>query len=273
MKRGKGKSMKKSKKLYIKKEIEQEAEQIEKEISENPDLESVTVTEEMDQRMAFKIQQFEREKAAAKTSASAKKPKKTFSRTFKRNIAAAVVLVVVLTAGLSMTSVGSKSYLKKMIEKVTGNATVEVTNVDDMDSRGSESGNEASAYQEISKMMGRTVVQISYRPSELEFVNYETEADIQQAKVFYTYNGEVLQYMIYLNDQDSSLGKTEEDTKINEETMMAGDIAVKVEEYQIEGSNNRFEAEFTYQGIQYQIKAVMERDEFEKTVENLYFPQ
>lgn len=266
--------MKDSKKMTLKQEIEREAEQIEKELSENPDLEDVKVTEEMDQRMAARIEAYERAKNPVKKSKASTNRKKNVTPRFKRNIAAALALVVLLTAGLGITSLGSKSYLKEMIEKMTGNATVEVTNVGDMNSQGSESADEAIAYQEINQIMGRTVVQISYKPSKMKFIDYETEENIQQAKMFYTYEDEIFQYLIYLNDQDSSLGKTEEDKKVNEETVMADDIEVKIEEYQIEDNkDNRLEASFEYQGIQYQITAVMEKEELEAIVENLFFPR
>lgn len=266
--------MKDSKKMMLKQEIEREADQIEKELSENPDLEDVKVTEEMDQRMTARIEAYESAKSPAKKSKMSTNRKKNITPRFKRNIAAALALVVLLTAGLGITSVGSKSYLKEMIEKITGNATVEVTNVGDMNSQGSESNDEVDAYQEINKALGRTVVKIAYKPSGMEFTDYEIKENIQQAKMFYLYKDEVLQYMIYLNDNDSSLGKTEEDTKVNEENIVSGDIEVKIEEYQIKGSqNNRMGASFEYQGIQYQITAVMEKEDFVKIVENLYFPR
>lgn len=264
--------MKDSKKMMLKQEIEREADQIEKELSENPDLEDVKVTEEMDQRMTARIEAYESAKSPAKKSKMSTNRKKNITPRFKRNIAAALALVVLLTAGLGITSVGSKSYLKEMIEKITGNATVEVTNVGDMNSQGGESIDEASAYQEINKALGRTVVQIPYGLPELEFMDYEITDDMQQAKVFYNYNNEILQFTLYLNNSDSSTGRTEEDEKVNEDRVMVGDVEVVIEEYRIEGSANyRMEASFEYQGIQYQITAVMEKEEFVKIIENLYF--
>ena len=75
-----------------------------------------------------------------------------------------------------------------------------------------------------------------------------------------------------MNDSDSSFSQKELDKLIDEYEMQNNNFTVHMEEYSVEGSaNGRFIAEFQYQGIQYQLKGIMEKAEFEKIIENLYF--
>ena len=56
--------MKKLKKLSLKKEIEREAEALEKEVSGRKDLDHITVSEDMEEALFQKIQDYEYEKRA-----------------------------------------------------------------------------------------------------------------------------------------------------------------------------------------------------------------
>ena len=49
-------------------------------------------------------------------------------------------------------------------------------------------------------------------------------------------------------------------------------VAGKVKEYEEKDKKvRRYEAEFEYAGAQYEIKGVVEKEEFEKILKNLYF--
>lgn len=299
--------MKETIKISLKEEIDKEVKQIEKELSEHPELDNINVTEEMDHALLAKIRAYEQEKEeedaarreyekkySVKSSdvemseelfpdISALKPtdersnvqelpKKMYKKKRKKKIIAALVAVFVLVAGMSVTSIGSKSYLKVLIEKITGRAPVEVMNVEDMDSQETEDSEELEAYQECKNMLKGDIVKIGYRPEGFEFEKSEIDKVTQQAQIFYKHGNEVIRYRIYLNSTDSSWGSTEEDEKIREYNINVNDIDVQVEEYRAQNKKERrFDARFQYKGICYQFKGEMKETEFIEIIKNLYF--
>ena len=292
--------MKETKKLSLQEEIERETREIEKEISNHPELDEIHVTEEMDAALLAKIRAYEEENAEEKSARQELGGKKNegdvefseelvpdlsvvrnadagtemvvYRKKKKRLLFVSLVAVLVLVLGVGMTSVGSKSYWKVLWEKFAGEEPVNVMNVKDMDSHGTEDGEEITAYKEIDEALGISVVRIIYRPKKMWFDQYVVDAEPEQAKLFYKYDNEIIQYTIYINEQDSSLGRKEEDTKVDEYTVITEKINIKVEEYQVQDySTYRQVACFEYQGIQYQLKGIMKREEFEKILKNLYF--
>lgn len=185
-------------------------------------------------------------------------------------ISLAAVLVIVM--GVGVTSVGSKSHWKVFFERLTGGEPMKVINTEDMDKKDTEDVDELVAYSEIREKLNINPVKIEYKPYEMELEHYEIQEKILTAQLFYKYKDEIIRYTIYMNDTDSSMVRIEEDKKIDEYIVFAKGVEIKVEEFEkSESSMNRQEANFEYEGIHYHLKGVMEREEFKKILENLFF--
>lgn len=185
-------------------------------------------------------------------------------------ISLAAVLVIVM--GVGVTSVRSKSHWKVFWERVTGGEPMKVINTEDMDSHETEDVDEVAAYNEIIKKLNIDPVRIKYKPYEMELEHYEIQEEILTAQLLYKYKDEIIRYALYLNDTDSSMGRNEEDKKIDEYTITTNGVEIKVEEFEKpENTMNRQEADFEYQGVHYHLKGVMEREEFKKILKNLFF--
>lgn len=292
--------MKEIKKLSLQEEIEREAREIEKEISNHPELDDIHVTEEMDAALLAKILAYEEEKEEEKSARQELEGKKNegdvefseelvpdlsvvkntdagtetvvYRRKKKRLLLVSLVAVLVLVLGAGMTSVGSKSYWKSLWDTFLGKEPLQVINVDDMDSHGTEDGEEITAYREIDDALGVSVVRITYKPWDMYLDQYVIDKKQEQAKLFYKYNNEIMQYTIYINDQDSSYGIKTEDVKVDEYIVSTEKMDIKVEEFQVpEYSEYRQVASFEYQGVQYRLKGIIKREEFEKILKNLFF--
>lgn len=254
--------MKNLKKLSLQKEVKKEAEQIEKEVSSHTELDDLKVSDEMETSLFNKIQEYEYDKRF----------KVVYHRKKKRHyliIALAAVLVIVV--GSAMTGVGSKSYWKVMWEQMAGDAGITGIDVDDMDSQESEDIDEMGVYREINEKFGIDPVRLRYQPSGTILNNYTIDEKQRRAILFYKYNNEIIRYTIYMNDSDSSFSQKESDLLVDEYDIENSNFTVHMEEYYIEGSSDkRFIAEFQYQDIQYQLKGIMDKTEFEKIIENLY---
>lgn len=261
--------MKKLRKLSLKEELEKEAAEIEKELAEDPELDNLKVSKELDDAIYAEIQRYEKEQEEDKIKEF---PLRTYKKKKRAKLIVALVAILVLVMGMSVSSVGSKSYMKELIEKFTGKSQVDVTNVKDMDSKDVDDAAEKDAYRKVDDMIKRKCVRILKRPEKMHYMSCNINEDIQQADLFYEYKGETIRYEIYLNQTDSSKGVTKEDSEVNVYEIEVEGNKVHIEERKIEKIGQKsLIAEFEHKGVYYQIKGVMEKAEFNKIIKNLKF--
>ena len=255
--------MKKLKKLSLKKEIEREAEALEKEVSGRKDLDHITVSEDMEEALFQKIQDYEYEKRA----------KVVYRKKKKRYAIIAVAAVFILVFGSVMTGVGSKSYWKVWWDREVDEGKISYIDVDKMSSQETEDIDEVQAYKEIRSELGILPVRLVYSPEGMEIEKYELNTDLQKAMLLYKYKGQTVKYTMYMNNADSSFGEKKTDELVDEFLIISDNgVEIKVKEYEQKDKKvRRYEAEFEYAGAQYEIKGVVEKKEFEKILKNLYF--
>lgn len=255
--------MKRLKKLSLKKEIDREAESIEKEVKSRTDLEDLKVSEDMETSLFNKIQEYEYDK----------RYKTVHRRKKKRYVFLALAAVLVLVFGSVMTGVGSKSYWKILWDRIIGEEELSVINVENMDSQRTEDLDEIQIFKEIREDLGILPVRFGYMPSNMYLTQYEIDREQSRAILLYDYNEYTVRYDMYMNNTDSSFAQTELDELINEyEINTYNDIIITVKEYDIvDMEKNRFVAEFEYQDAQYQLMGIIDKSEFDKIIKNLYF--
>lgn len=255
--------MKELKKLSLKEEVDKEAKRIEKEVKSRQDLDDITVSEEMETSLFNKIQDYEYDKRS----------KTVYCKKKKRYVVLALAAVLVLVFGSAITSVGSKSYWKVLWDKVAGDEGASHIDVEQMESHETEDIDEIQIYKEIWNKLGISTVGWDYFPENTYLKEFEIDKEQAKATLLYDCNGQIIRYMMYMNDEDSSLGQIKTDQLIDEYQMETGEgISVSITEYEIEGSKtNRYVAEFEYKDAQYQIMGCIDKGEFEKIVKNLFF--
>mgnify|MGYP002627593439 FL=1 len=255
--------MKKLKKLSLENEMKKEAEQIEKKVREDRSLDDITVSDEMEKELFNKIQDYEYDKRHKKVVRKKKKSKLVIG---------ALAAVLILVCGSVMTSVGSKSYWKVLWERENGDENYNLINVEDMETKESEDIDEIEIYKEIAKVMGDYLVRMEYKPKDMVLTRYTIDGDQRRATLFYKYENEIIRYTMYMNSKDSSLGQKAVDKLLDEYIVMNGEREISVKEYEVKNKKEkRYIAEFEDKGIQYQLKGVMEKEEFEKILKNLFF--
>ena len=127
-------------------------------------------------------------------------------------------------------------------------------------------------YREIKEKLGIQVVRMEYKPEDMILQRYVIDEAQKRAQVFYEYKGEIVWYSIYVNAEDSSLGQKESDEIIDVFTIENNKKEIHVTEYQIKGYEEQgFLAEFEEHGVHYQLRGMMEQEEFKKIVKNLKF--
>ena len=257
--------MKELKKLSLKEELDREAEIIEEEVGKRHDLDDLTVSEEAETALFNKIQDYEYDKRFKKTVHRSRK---------KRRILLAVAAVLILICGSVITGTGSKSYLKVLMERIAGSEQVSFINVEDMDAEETKDFDELQVYREIRKETGISPVHFVYMPQKMYLKEYEINGDQGRAILLYDYNGQTIRYTMYMNNADSSYGQTDIDELTDEYNIqLKNDIQVEIKEYRVVNMEEyRYAAEFEYQSTQYQLIGSIEKEEFEKIINNLHFP-
>ena len=102
--------------------------------------------------------------------------------------------------------------------------------------------------------------------------NQVVDEEQKLAKLFYQYNGEVIRYIIYTSNADSSLSLNKGDRFLGDFTVDTDKQSITVMEYEVEGYENpRLIADFSYQGINYQLKGIMNKEDFIGVIENLQY--
>lgn len=255
--------MKKLKKLSLENEMKKEAEQIEKKVREDRSLDDIKVSDEMEKELFNKIQDYEYDKRHKKVVRKKKKSKLVIG---------ALAAVLILVCGSVMTSVGSKSYWKVLWERESGDENYNLINVEDMETKESEDIDEIEIYKEIAKVMGDYLVRMEYKPKDMVLKRYIIDKDQRMTVLFYQYGEEVIKYYMYTNSTDSSFGEKTIDQLLDEYEFQNGKHSILVKQYEIKNSDEeKYIAEFEYKDIHYQIKGSMEKEEFEKILENLFF--
>ena len=257
------KKMKKLKKLSLENEMKKEAEQIEKKVREDRSLDDIKVSDEMEKELFNKIQDYEYDKRHKKVVRKKKKSKLVIG---------ALAAVLILVCGSVMTSVGSKSYWKVLWERENGDEKSNIINVEDMETKETEDIDESAVYKEIAKVMGNYLVRMEYKPRGMILKRYTIDKEQRMAVLFYQYGEEVIKYYMYTNSTDSSFGEKTVDQLLDEYEFQNGMHSILVKQYEIKNSDEeRYLAEFEYKDIHYQIKGTIEKEEFEKILENLFF--
>ena len=257
------KKMKKLKKLSLENEMKKEAEQIEKKVREDRSLDDITVSDEMEKELFNKIQDYEYDKRHKKVVRKKKKSKLVIG---------ALAAVLILVCGSVMTSVGSKSYWKMLWNDSNGDEQNNGIDVENMESIETEDIDEVGVYKEIAKVMGDYLVRIEYKPEDMALKKYSVDQNQRRANLFYQNGKEIIRYSMYMNSKDSSLGQKTVDNLVDEYEVEKKGRQIRVEEYEVRKTKEkRYIAEFEYKGVQYQLKGIMEKEEFDKIIKNLFF--
>lgn len=255
--------MKNLKKISLEDEINREGKQIEDEIRADQELEDIKVSDDLESALFNKIQEYEFDKKV--TTIVRKKKRRTY-------VLVGIAAVLVMMLGSVMTAVGSKSYGKLSSARDNGDESSDILNVEDMESQKTEDIDEISAYKEITKKLGISPVRIMEKPKKMCLEEYSIEEEQKKAILFYSYNGEIIRYSMYMNDSDSSTGQKELDDLIDTYEIDSNNHIITVKEFKIKNNNKkRYVAVFKHLDVEYQIIGTMNKEEFNKILENLFF--
>ena len=155
-----------------------------------------------------------------------RKEKVYYRRKKKRYWVVSLVAVLLIVLGVGVNSVGSKSYWKTLWDRILGTDPVKIMNVEDMEIQETEDGDELTAYKEIKEKLNITPVRIFHKPDDMKLVECEIYEEMSTAQFLYKYKEDVIRYILYVNDADSSWGEKEEDIKIDVYTLQVKGVKI-----------------------------------------------
>lgn len=279
----------------LEKQMRREAEQIEEELENNPEIAGLSPDDSAKDKLYEKIEEYERQQAVRRLSPEdqealrlgrqiqkekALERKNTVDsksgsghgkkRFFKRLAGVAAVFVIVAAVGI--TGVGGPDRVMEVLQQVVGSREMTKVNSDDKETLNSGESNEEKAYQEIRDKLGIDPVRIIPRSSNMKFKVMQLDENLKSANVFYEYNGYITSYIIDCSQNDEIWGFDIEDTLINEYIYALKDVEVIIRQYEIkETQEEKCTARFDYKDVHYQITGIMKKEKMEEILNNLYF--
>lgn len=272
-------------------QMEQELEDIERELAMHPEITAMQADESIKQRVDEKIEGESGEKAYEKLISQLpeeyredillgrkyreeqdlKAKRRTYA--YWKRLAAAVVIVV-LFAGVGINSVGGPKRIVEVLQATFGGRELEkvTSSTDEDDVVELQEREESLAYQRIKDELGIDPVRLVPSTSDMKLKSVEIDPYLQTAYLIYDNNGRNISYIIQCFYVDGAWGTDIEEKVLDEYSFELKKAVATVKEYCIEETNEQmYEARFEYQGAEYQLIAVMEKNKFETLLELLFF--
>lgn len=273
----------------ITEDLLREAETIDEEI-EAAGVESMPqdLKEKLKQRLHEQIEASEKERVYAQLSDEDKKALelgrrmlkesedaegdgKVVYRRKKRKVFLAVAAVAVLVLAMGITSIGGAERIAEIFKIEIGDREIVRVETDE-DNYIHTNEDEEKAYQEIKVVFGVDPVKLFHLPQEMKFGVAEIDSELQTALLIYRYKENNISYYISSHHTESSWAMDIEDEMTDKYYVesMIGNIEVK--EYESEEPQIKsYVAKYTYEGLEYYLMGVMEKEKFNYLVENLIF--
>lgn len=186
-------------------------------------------------------------------------------------VALAAVMIMVLA--VSISSIGDGRSLMRTIKSMVGEREVVKVNSGE-DNKVIEAESEEEAYQKIRGVLEIKPVQIMDIPEGATFKKAVIERDLKVAEIYYQYQEDNITYVVDGDQAKNSIGVSVEDEIVEDYTLEVNGIVIYIKECKIPSTKQkRYYASFDYKETKYFLSGMMEREEFEKILKNLYFPK
>ena len=202
-----------------------------------------------------------------------KQTKKVRVRKRRKKVVVAWAVALVAVLGVGITSFGDGGFAIETVDRILGGRKNVNINVDkDDEAIQAENDQEEKVFQQIKDEFGFDAVRMDYKPTKMKLIDYMLDQELISGTLYYQYKENTFTYTIKPIYQGFSFGYDIEDIIVDEYIKTVENTEIHVTEYLIEASNQQeFSAEFQYKDITYILTGIIEKDEFEKILENLHF--
>lgn len=197
-----------------------------------------------------------------------------YSKKRKRRVYLLVAAVAVLALAAGMTSIGGAPFVAKIRKQLIGEREMVKVNSEreGEDERLSTESEEEKAWQEIKEKLGVEMVRFGYKPDRMKFIECDIDMELEEACMLYEYEGKIIEYQIWTNFSNKSVGYDIQDKLIKEEKIIVSGVEIYVKSYDIEKSESiEYIVQFSDGNAYYILNSCIEKEEIIKIVKNLNF--
>ncbi len=295
-------------KKLMQEELEREAEKIRAEVEADESLRNLPFPDGMDGELQKKIEEYEKNKAAVEMlseedqealrlgrelqmlnvkeneaekesgnaeSGGARRTGKTVRFRRKKRTYVLLAFVAVLVLAMGMTAIGGQPFVSEVFNQLLAgreNININSSNSDEGEVIPAENDPEEQAYQEIKDEFGFEAVRLNELPDGTEFIEYTYDKNNEEILLLYGVDDNILEYRIYPNFRNKSIGYDIEDELLEEFSLSISGVSIHVQEYQIkENSQKVYMANFQYKDTYYILRGGIPKESFEEILKNLNF--
>lgn len=267
---------------FLQEQIKKDAQQIEAELREHPELAGLRLDDSAKDRLFGKIEDYERQKAIRHLSKEDREAlelgrkvqrQQADRRKKRRWKPLAAALAVILIAGtVTVTGVGGPDRVMEAMQQMVGGREMTTVNSDDKKVLEFEDEKEEDAYQEIKDVFGIDPVRVVAHQLKMEFDQMELDQGMGTATIFYEYKGKIISYIINCAYEDEIWGADIEDTVSEVYVYPLEEADVKVKGYIVQQTGEKmYTASFEYKDVHYQITGALTEGELKEILDNLHF--
>ena len=204
---------------------------------------------------------------ATETSTASNHTKTAHRPRIRLRAALAAALVAILALGVGMVGSGKKVYLPVVSQKENGDGSTIIVDNNEENIYGGY--DEEEVCQEIEDQLGVLPVRFGYRPKDMILQEYWIKDD-QDAILRYAYGAKRLHVYISKDYDESSINFKVDG--VLKDTVQAESMSIEVPVYEYEDSkgNVYMQSSFEYLNTYYSISGMLEQEEFEKILENIW---
>lgn len=197
-----------------------------------------------------------------------------YSRKRRKRVYLLVAAVAILALAAGMTSIGGAPFVTGVMNKIVGER--EVLQVDSEregeDDRLSTESEEEKAWQAVKDRLEIEPVRLGYKPVKMNFVDYEIDEAVGEACFIYDYEGVAIEYQMWANYRNKSVGYDIEDKLVKKEVLIVSDVEIEISCYQVEENQaQEYVARFNNANVNYVLNSCIKEAEFVDIIKNLIF--
>ena len=208
----------------------------------------------------------------AEIGATANDHKKPRGRKRPLKIYMALAAVIICVLAMGITSIGGPERVVRMVRQAVGDRDVEYS-LTGKNVKSVENEDEEKSYQKVEDIFGMEVVKFAWKPKQMKFDYLELDEDNQVAELYYNYKDNIIVYLINMSYSENSWGLDGVDEMAREFEKQVNGQTITIKEYKIKGKKEKkYIAKYEYKKVEYFIIGTMKYSEFEKILNNLFFP-
>lgn len=202
---------------------------------------------------------------------SGKRNFKGYGRIRVGRIAGIALVCCACVFAASMTSEANREYFISNVRYLMGDDTrVLVYNDETNDS---DSMEEYEAIQDIEDKLNIEMPEFYYRPQGFEFVSYEVNVTVDNARIEYEYQGNIIALFINKENENTASNINSAHGQKSETVITAGDgIEVTIEKIQdVQDKEPSYAAQWQRENIFFHLSGKMDIEEIKKMIENIVY--